>query len=385
MSTVTPDSPPTGRSGIVLLAVISSAAVVAITMGMTYPLLSLVLEARGFSADQIGLNAAFSGLGLIVGALLLPPLARRYSPWALVMASIALTVASIAAFPLLDGLWIWHVLRFLLGISINAIFVIGEAWLNEVAADRRRGLIIGVYATLLSAGFALGPLLIPLTGIESGLPFLVAIVIVLVAAAPMMLLRHERPRIGDPARPALRGMLVLVPILFLTVGLFGLFDGAVLGLWTVFGQARGLSENLAAYTLAALIAGNAVMQIPIGWLADRWRGHEMLLVCSAGVTLIGAVVMVADLSAWWIWPVLVLWGGFGFGTYTVVLAQLGRRFEGPELVAGTARFALMWGVGALIGPAVAGAAMEWTGAAGLPGTIAVTYLILTVLIVIRRS
>ncbi len=384
MTTVAPALPPTRRGGTVLLAVISSAAVVAITMGMTYPLLSLVLEARGFSADEIGLNAAFSGLGLIAGALLLPPLARRYSPWALVMASIALTVASIAAFPLVDQLWIWHVLRFLLGISINAIFVIGEAWLNEVAADQRRGLIIGVYATLLSAGFALGPLLIPLTGIEGWLPFVVAIVVVLVAAAPMMLLRYERPRIGDPARPAMRRMFLLVPILFLTVGMFGLFDGAVLGLWTVFAQARGLSESFAAYTLAALVAGNAVMQIPIGWLADRWRGHGMLLVCSAGVTALGALVIVADLTAWWIWPVLVLWGGFGFGTYTVVLAQLGRRFEGPDLVAGTAGFALMWGIGALVGPAVAGTAIEWTGSAGLPGTIAVTYLILTVLIVVRR-
>jgi hypothetical protein len=68
--------------------------------------------------------------------------------------------------------------------------------------------------------------------------------------------------------------------------------------------------------------------------------------------------------------VLLIVGGVGYGVYTMAMVELGSRFRGSALVAGNAAFALMWGVGGIIGPAGSGFVMQQAGAAGLPAVIA---------------
>ena len=72
------------------------------------------------------------------------------------------------------------------------------------------------------------------------------------------------------------------------------------------------------------------------------------------------------MSTVWMWPALVLAGATGYGVYTVSLTSLGDRFDGIELVNGSAAFATMWGIGALFGSTAGGWSMAWFGPHGLP-------------------
>jgi hypothetical protein len=60
----------------------------------------------------------------------------------------------------------------------------------------------------------------------------------------------------------------------------------------------------------------------------------------------------------------------------VALATLGDRFAGPDLIAGAAGIAAMWGVGGLIGPPVAGLAIDLFGINAMPVTLAGFYVVL---------
>ena len=62
-------------------------------------------------------------------------------------------------------------------------------------------------------------------------------------------------------------------------------------------------------------------------------------------------------------------GATGFGIYTVGLADLGDRFAGADLVAGTAAFSSTFGFGALTGALLCGFAMEAFGPQGFPGIL----------------
>ena len=64
--------------------------------------------------------------------------------------------------------------------------------------------------------------------------------------------------------------------------------------------------------------------------------------------------------------------------------ELGERFSGTELVAGTASFATMWGLGALLGALLAGWAFEGFGPDGLPYTLAALFAIFIVAMSARR-
>jgi MFS family permease len=123
--------------------------------------------------------------------------------------------------------------------------------------------------------------------------------------------------------------------------------------------------QLAALTITALAFGNVFLQLPIGWLADHfnkgWVMAGCFLVC-AGLLLCVRPLM----DSVWIWPMLTVIGAAGFGIYSVGLAMLGDRFTGSDLVAGTAAFSSMWGLGALLGSVICGTAMNVAGPEGLP-------------------
>ena len=171
-------------------------------------------------------------------------------------------------------------------------------------------------------------------------------------------------------------------MLLAAVGTFAIFDASSMSLLPVYGIRLGLEVQMAAIALTALVVGNVVLQFPIGWLADRLSRRWVLAGCAtatAGLVLLLPLVMTSA----WRWPVLVLTGASAYGVYTVALTSLGDRFEGDELVQGSAAFAVMWGVGALVGSVSGGAAMTTLGPHGLPMLIAAVHALLVAGLALR--
>jgi predicted MFS family arabinose efflux permease len=83
------------------------------------------------------------------------------------------------------------------------------------------------------------------------------------------------------------------------------------------------------------------------------------------------------------WPLLVVLGGVSFALYTGALTVLGERFRGALLLAGSACFALAYGVGGTLGPLAGGAILEDFGPHAMPWLFAVVFLGLALLIAWR--
>jgi MFS family permease len=353
-----------------------------VTMGLSYPLLSLMLEDRGVSPLVIGLNASMLPLGLVVSAPFIPRLATRFGPWRFAVACIAATALLLALFKVWESLAAWFALRFLLGVVDGGLFAISEVWINQLASGRNRGRVIAVYASLLSLGFASGPFLLPTTGTEGWPPFLVGIAFALAGLVFMVCARRTLPAFQAERRSSFLAFLPRAPTLLLAAFLLGVFDTAVLSLFPLYGLGRGLDEATASYLLGVLIAGNIVLQFPLGWLADTLGRRRVLNACAL-LTALGALVLPFVMGTPWQWPLVLVWGTAGFGIYTLALADLGDRFTGSELLAGTAALTAMFGLGGIAGPSLGGAAMEQFGPEGLPALVAVAYGLLLVVSVIR--
>eukprot|EP00494_Astrolonche_serrata_P025094 UN25355 len=124
-------------------------------------------------------------------------------------------------------------------------------------------------------------------------------------------------------------------MLLAAVGAFSIFDAATLSLLPVYGIQTGLSLSTAATALTFLIVGNIVLQFPLGWLADRYPHRRILMGCAL-ITGGGLLVLPMVMNSVWMWPTLVIVGATGYGVYTVSLTSLGDRFQGQELVNGSA-------------------------------------------------
>lgn len=367
-----------------LFAAIAAITVFGFALGLMFPLLSLVMDKNGLSPKVIGYNTAMQPLGILIAGFFLPHMTRRFGTKPVAITAALLTATLIVTYPFMPIFWGWFVMRLIQGFTVAALFAISEAWVVEAASGPARSRIMAVYTGVLSLSFGLGPALISVTGIDSLLPFVIGAVVLLASTVPMFFYRLTQAFAPEEGSRTLTigGFARAAPILIAAVGMFGIIDAANLGLLPVYGVKKGLSQETASLMLTAFIVGNVVLQFPIGWIADHWSKRGMMSVCAI-VTACASALVPWAFGTWLIWPILLVSGASSAGLYTLALAELGERFSGHELVAGTAAFSTMWGGAALVGALLGGWAMERFGPDGLPYAIAILFAAFIVMIAAR--
>lgn len=347
------------------LAVMACITVFSLTQGISYPLLALALRARGHDEAAIGVSAAMTALGVLLSGFVSTPLVRRVGARRTVIGAMGIGALLWLCYPLLDDYIAWSALRLVIGVCGGAAFTVGELWLNQVVQPETRGRAVGLYGAVLSAGFAAGPLLLSLSGTEGWPPFLLGTGGCLVTIALVGWLAGALPDRPPPAPAGAASVWRTLWLLLTVVAGVAFFDQAVLSLVPVYGVGRGLSEEDAALLVAVMVLGNIVLQLPIGLLADRLGA--VLVMAAACLAIAGLALLLPEVigSSWLAWPLLFVWGALGFSIYMLALIELGRRFSDHRLLAASAAFAVVWGVGGLAGPPATGAAMTLAGDAAL--------------------
>src|SRR6478735_6912667 len=107
-----------------MAGITATVTVFAVAQGLTYPLLSFILERQGTSPGLIGLSAAMTPLGFIVSAPFIPALVRRVGGARLAILCSVLAALSLIAIGWTQEVWAWMPLRFLLGFFANPLYVI---------------------------------------------------------------------------------------------------------------------------------------------------------------------------------------------------------------------------------------------------------------------
>ena len=269
--------------------------------------------------------------------------------------------------------------------AIATLFILSEAWVVQYAGDQHRGKVVAIYGAILAASFGTGPALVGWIGIYGWAPFIISSIVILLSVVPLSLLRDEATtEVEESSAGNLFAFAAKAPALLAAVGIFAIFDTATLSFIPVYRLQSGLDVSTAALALSALIIGNVVLQFPIGWLADRIPKRRVLTGCTA-LTILFASLLPIAMSTPWRWPTLVLLGASAYGIYTVSLAELGDRFQGHELVTGSAALAVVWGLGALFGSILGGWAMSHFGPHGLPLFLALCYAALLAIILLRDT
>ena len=359
-----------------LAVVIFIGSVFAVAQGLTYPLLSFILERQGIPPAVIGLNAAMLPLGIVASAPLLPRLARRFGAGNLAIAAALVLAAMLTVIGIWRDVAIWFPARFAMGVAVGCLFVCSEMWVNLLAAPERRGRVLGIFSSALSAGFALGPSIIVLTGTRGWPPFAVGVATFLATAMILFAARRGLPDLHGEGSVSIAKFLPMAPMLLFTVGIVAAFDQAALSLLPTYGRSFGVGEAAMSTALSVLILGNILFQVPIGWLADRWsRRGTAILLCA--LTVLGAALLPwAIQSTFATLALFFVWGSTAWGVYTLALIELGDRFKGAALLSGNAAFSIMWGIGGMLGPSAFGTAMSGFGPNGLPLMLGASYLVL---------
>lgn len=344
-----------------LAGVIAAMAVVNLVYGITFPLLALVLDMQGVSKTLIGLSTIAQAAAVIVIAPWTPDLLSRFPP-SRVMQSVSVFLAVLFILAgMFPNVWFWFPLRFIIGAMTALLWISSESLINELAEERWRGRIIGFYASVGAAGFAMGPLLLILTGSEGMMPFLATSVMILLAAIPLFAVTHRKMGPAEEKHEGLWKVFLLAPTIMIANVVYAAGAESILTFFPIFGMSLGLSENSTLALLTMIGLGSMVLVMPASWLADHVDRMGLLAVCVlltiAGLALMPWLIRIpvaANVYAF-------VFGGVEGMIYALGVILVGQQFRGAMLAAATTMFTACWGAGTMLGPLLVGIGMDRFG------------------------
>ena len=352
---------------LILAAVFSSSLGVGLIFGFQPPLIALTLNRLGYSSFAIGAVTAASLIAVILCGPSYPRLIVRLGLKRCIVAGITFAAAILLLMPVWPSLPVWLLLRFLAGCALGLVWIASEIWMNSVSSTESRGTIMGIYGTVFSIGIVAGPILLEFTGTQGAKPFVIGAACLILTLLPMAVLR----RVTSAAQEftPLRGLsdaLKAAPIVMLAALVAGLVESADLTLLPLFGMHFGFDERAALLLVAVFMAGNVVLQVPIGLLADRYGRKALLGICAL-TSCIGPLLLQRCLGTpLLLWPLLFVWGGTLYAFYSQGVALLGEEFAVENLPSANTLFVMVYCLGGVIGPSAGGIAMDLWPSRGLP-------------------
>jgi MFS family permease len=348
-----------------LAAILSACTAYGLGMGLTLPLLSLILERMGEPGSVNGLNLATAGFASLVVTPFMPRIMARIGAAEFLALALVVAAASLIAIHFVPNLWLWFPVRFVLSSALNALFVVTEFWINQLATEKNRGRYVALYSVCMAGSYGIGPAVLQIIGTRGFAPFAAGAGMLLLGLVPVLLARKTAPTLEHSSTATVFSVLRDAPVAFAAAFVFGAIDAGMAGLIPVYAVRSGYTEAHAALCVTAMALGSIAFTYPIGALADRFDRRRLIAACAA-TGVIGAVVapfLVHTPPLFYL--LLFLWGGLILGVYTVGLTILGERFKGAALANANAGFVMAYCIGLLVGPAGEGVALDLWNSHGL--------------------
>ncbi len=148
----------------------------------------------------------------------------------------------------------------------------------------------------------------------------------------------------------------------MSVLIIGVTTGSIVMLAPLFATGQGYSPQFAAVFAAAIFAGGALMQWPLGRASDLTDRRYVLIICAIGAILFCGLLIFTN---GWASPVVLamaaLVGGFTQPAYAIANAHAFDYVEPEDYVETSTGFLIMYGIGSSLGPVAAASLMQARG------------------------
>lgn len=354
-----------------VLAIVSALTLLQGAAAALSVMVALSLQAAGISNAALGLVAAFYAGGFLAGAIMSPVQITRIGHIRSFAFFAALAIIASLSFTLGVSIIGWALVQAVIGACSAALLTAGESWIADSAPSIRRGAVLGFYHVVAKLGAIAGPFAV-MAGANGLTGFIMVAALFAMTIMPVTATRQIQPEIstGTPFGP--RKIMKYAPAAAFAALCAGGVNNAVAQLYPVFAQSVSPdgAAGFAANFNAALLAGAMIGLFPAGYISDRV--DRRLVIAATGIIAAIAALCLALFSATASQPlILALAFVFGLGAlsyYAVAVAHAADRARPDQATSMMAGILVIWGIGSIIGPLLAGAVMST--ALGAPGLFA---------------
>lgn len=360
-------------------AILLGMAVLLTGHGLMTILVPVQAVALGWSDTAIGLLGSLYYLGFSLGCVAVPRILLVAGHIRTFAALIAIAVVGVLALPILPEIVLWGLSRFATGFAMAGLFLIAESWLNERAPTEARGTVIAAYVGIVFGAIALGQLLsTPAGGGPSA--FSLGAMLLVLAILPVALTRSEQPAPVAVTRFEPRRLFRLSPVAFVGVFTNGAMMGTFYALAPTYALARGLDASLVPVFTGVALAAGGLAQLPMGRLSDRMDRRRVLIGLAMSTAAVCLFLASRPDSAFWLIAASAVFGIAVTPGYAVSAAHAFDHAPYDRFVQVSAGLLLANGIGAMVAPLVAGAAMEALGSGavfGVTGFVSLAFALFT--------
>lgn len=367
-----------------LLALLAGASLIVLGTGLLSTALALLADALGFPSTLTGVVMSAYFAGYVLGTYACPSIVMRAGHVRAFSAFAATAAAAVLLHALIVDAAAWTVLRFVTGVCVVGLYMVIESWLNERSTNDARGRVFAVYQVICLLSLAAGQYLILIDGDTLETAFIVSGALLSIALVPVVLTRVAHPAPITAAHLDLGRLWRVSPLGVAGTLAAGLGNGAFFALGPVFAQRVGLGTAEVALFMSLVLLGGVALQWPIGRASDQWDRRWVILAVSLGATLFAglpAALLVPELPA--LLAMMFMYGAAAFSLYPLCVAHANDRVEAAEFVGTASSLLLVYGVGAALGPLLAGALMQYTQALAFLVQLAAIHAALALFILAR--
>lgn len=373
------------RMVISFAALFLSVVLLQLASGALGPLDALTGLAAGFSRAEVGFLGSAHFFGFFIGCWWAPRLMGNVGHSRAFATFTAMGAIGIAAHILVTNPAWWSLFRIASGICVAGSYTVIEAFLQAKVTNETRGRAMGIYRVVDIGGSLIAQGMI---GFLADMPTYIAynLLTILSCAAilPMAVTRVAQPVTSATTRlrPAMAWNISPLATLGVVVAALSAASFRMVG--PIYGDEVGLAPSQIGYFLAAFVAGGAVAQYPVGWLADKYDRRWVLIWLSvASIASSGIAVGAAQTGAT---GVMIAAAIFGFTTFPIysVSAAHAHDFAGhDDRVELSAALMFFYAVGAIGAPYGTSLLIEAFGPAALFVVISLGHVVLVVFGLIR--
>lgn len=356
------------RARFVILSII--VCISGFSQGMLLPLISFIFENREVSATINGIHASGLYIGVLLSALFIEAPLRKYGFRPMIVTGGAIVGVSLFAFPLLDSIWMWFILRLIIGIGDNALNFSTQTWLTQTTPHHKLGKIIAFYGLFFSAGFMLGPKVSELVTIWEPLPFIVSGVLTMMAWPLIFMLKG-----AEDAKPEDTGVQISIFntfknfkevlktswVAFLFPMLYGVLEASLNSNFPVFAIRNDFVLSEITWILPAFSLGAILLQVPIGDLGDRVGRPKLINILLSLGAVAFLLMEVFNGSFIMLLLLFILAGIFVGSMYSLGISYMADTTPKANLPAGNLMAGILFSLGSITGPVIGGAIIGITG------------------------
>lgn len=372
------------RNLLPLSALLLGSAFLLFAGGVNALILPVRGEAEGFTALSLGLLGTGWAVGYIAGCMRTPLLVSRVGHIRAFGAMCALAAIAVLLSLVIVSPWAWIPVRAISGFCFAGAAMIVESWLSEQADPGSRGRVFGVYTMVNLAASTAGQMVLTLGDAQGFFFFVLAAMVYCLALLPTAVSASSSPRPLTVVSLDLPALWANSPIAVFAVLMVGVSNAAFGTLAAVYGARIGLSiGDIALFASVPILAG-AAMQIPVGYASDR-MDRRLVLIVTAAVALLADLLFLglAPTAPAGVISLSALFGAAVFSMYPVIVAHANDHAAPGAAIQVSGGLLLIYGIGSIAGPLMAGVAMSAIGPSSLFLTSAGAHVLLILYAAVR--